>query len=85
LIFGYLKLIEQTAIANYLDKKTAHVDKLGLPISKKLIELPERGADGRYINHASTTKGINTKVKFQTPAALTGSEISAGAVGSGRS
>ncbi|MEK6657782.1 MAG: restriction endonuclease subunit S [Nitrospirota bacterium] len=53
---------EQTAIANYLDEKTAQIDTL-VANKQKLIELlkEERTA---IINHA-VTKGINPKAKLK--------------------
>ncbi|MCF6148430.1 MAG: hypothetical protein E3K37_07200 [Candidatus Kuenenia sp.] len=53
---------EQTAIANYLDEKTAQIDTL-IEKKQKLIELlkEERTA---IINHA-VTKGINPKAKLK--------------------
>lgn len=53
---------EQTAIANYLDEKTAQIDKL-ITSKQRLIELlkEERTA---IINHA-VTRGVNTKVKLK--------------------
>jgi type I restriction enzyme S subunit len=55
-------IVEQTTIANYLDKKTAQIDEL-IKGKQKLIELlkEERTA----IINQSVTKGINPKVKLK--------------------
>ena len=61
-IVSPLNIAEQTAIANYLDDKTAKIDSL-IEKKKKLIELykEERTA---VINEA-VTKGINPNVKLK--------------------
>ena len=53
---------EQTAIANYLDRKTAEIDEL-IADKKRLLELYEEEKTA-IINHA-VTKGINLDVKMK--------------------
>jgi len=54
--------IEQTAIANYLDRKTAEIDEL-IADKKRLLELYEE--EKTAIINQAVTKGINPDVKMK--------------------
>lgn len=60
--FAVPPLSEQTAIANYLDRKTAELDEL-IADKKRLLELYEE--EKTTIINQAVTKGINPEVKMK--------------------
>jgi len=60
--FPFTSLPEQTAIANYLDRKTAEIDEL-IADKKRLLELYEE--EKTAIINQAVTKGINPDVKMK--------------------
>lgn len=61
-LIPYIEIAEQTAIASYLDRKTAEIDQL-IADKKRLITLYEEEKTA-LINQA-VTKGINPEVKMK--------------------
>lgn len=61
-MFVFPSLTEQTAIANYLDRKTAEIDEL-IADKKRLLELYEE--EKTSIINQAVTKGINPDVKMK--------------------